>query len=52
MIKPFDEATAQPAIDADQDDMQENDVIRIDIDEIFATTASKGLIITLGFDIP
>ena len=47
-----DEATAQPAIDADQDDMQENDVIRIDIDEIFARTASKGLIITLGFDIP
>ena len=47
-----DTADAAAVIDAAQDDMQENDVIRIDIDEIFATTASKGLIITLGFDIP
>jgi len=47
-----DTADAAAVIDAAQDDMSINDVIQINIDEIFATTASKGLIITLGFDIP
>jgi len=47
-----DDAAAAAVIDTDQDDMQENDLIRIDIATIFATTASKGLIVTMGFELP
>jgi len=46
-----DTAAAPAVIDTAEDDMQENDLIAIDIDVIH-TTASKGLIVTLGFELP
>ena len=46
-----DTAATPAVIAAAEDDMQENDVIAIDVDVIH-TTASKGLIITLGFELP
>ncbi|MHC4951132.1 MAG: autotransporter outer membrane beta-barrel domain-containing protein, partial [Planctomycetota bacterium] len=47
-----DTAAAAAVIDAAEDDMQENDLIAIDIDAIHSGTASKGLIVTLGFELP
>ena len=46
-----DQATAY-AIDAANDDVAENDVIRIDIDAVPSTTGGNGLIVTLGFEKP
>ncbi len=44
------ETAATPyVIDAANDDVAENDVIRIDIDAIHSGTAGKGLLLTLGF---
>ena len=47
-----DTAAIPAVISGAEDDMTENDVIRIDIDVIHTGTTSKGLSITLGFDIP
>lgn len=46
-----DTAAAAAVIDTNEDDMQENDLIRIDIDAA-STTKAKGLIVTLGFRLP
>jgi len=46
-----DTAAAAAVIDTANDDVAENDVIRIDVDAI-STTAPKGLLITLGFKTP
>jgi len=45
------DATTQPVIDTDHDDVATNDVLRIDISSI-STTAPKGLVLTLGFQLP
>jgi len=44
-----DTAATPAVIDTTKDNVAENDVIRIDVDTIHTGTASKGLIITLGF---
>ena len=46
-----DTAATPAVIDTANDDVVENDLIRIDIDAI-STTAPKGLLITLGFKTP
>jgi len=46
-----DTAAAAAVIDAAQDDMQTNDVLRVDVDAV-STTAPKGLIVTLTFRLP
>jgi len=46
-----DTAAAAAVIDTANDDVAENDLIRIDVDAI-STTAPKGLIVTLGFREP
>jgi len=46
-----DTAATPAVIDTANDDVAENDLIRIDVDAI-STTAPKGLIITLGFRTP
>jgi uncharacterized membrane protein len=38
-------------IDTNNDDVATNDRIRIDVDSV-STTAPKGLVITLGFQLP
>lgn len=40
-----------PTIDTNNDDVATNDVLRIDVDSV-STTAPKGLIVTLGFQLP
>lgn len=47
-----DTAASAAVIDTSEDDMTENDVIRIDVDAIPSTTAPKGLLVTLGFKLP
>lgn len=44
-----DTAAIPVVINLSNDQVSENDVIRIDIDAIHTVTASKGLLITLGF---
>jgi len=46
-----DTAAAAAVIDTANDDVAENDLIRVDVDAV-STTAPKGLIITLGFRTP
>lgn len=46
-----DTAATPAVIDGANDDVAENDVLRVDIDAIH-TTAAKGLILTLGFALP
>ena len=46
-----DTAATAAVIDGTADDVAENDVIRIDVDQV-STTAPKGLIVTLGFQLP
>lgn len=46
-----DTAATPYVIDTNSDDVATNDVIRIDVDTIH-TTAAKGLIVTLGFQLP
>lgn len=46
-----DTADTPPVIDTANDDVAENDVLRVDIDAV-STTAPKGLIVTLGFRLP
>ena len=46
-----DTAAAAAVIDTAEDDIAENDLIRIDVDAV-STTAAKGLIVTLGFRTP
>lgn len=47
-----DTAAAAAVIDAAEDDVVENDVLRVDIDAVPSTTGGSGLIITLGFEKP
>jgi len=47
-----DTAAAAAVIDASNDDVAENDVIRVDIDAVPGTTGGSGLIVTLGFEKP
>ena len=47
-----DTAATPAVIDTANDDVAENDVIRLDIDQIGSTAAGQGLIITLGFQLP
>ncbi len=46
-----DTAVAPAVIDAANDDVATNDVIAIDVDAVH-TTAAKGLLMTLGFQLP
>jgi len=46
-----DTAAAAAVIDTDKDDVATNDLIRIDVDAA-STTKPKGLIITMGFQLP
>lgn len=46
-----DTAATAAVIDTANDDVAENDVLRIDVDAV-STTAPKGLIVTLGFRLP
>ena len=46
-----DTATAAAVIDASEDDIATNDLIRVDVDAI-STTAAKGLVVTLEFRLP
>lgn len=46
-----DTAATPPVIDAANDDIADFDVIRFDIDAV-STTAAKGLIIVMGFQVP
>jgi len=46
-----DTATLQPVIDTANDDVASYDRIQIDIDVVH-TTAAKGLVVTLGFQLP
>lgn len=46
-----DTAAAAAVIDTANDDVAENDVIRLDVDAV-STTAAKGLLVTLGFRTP
>ena len=47
-----DTAATPAVIDAANDDVATNDVLRVDIDAIHSGTAAKGLIVTLGFQLP
>ena len=45
--------TATPAvINATNDDVAENDLLRVDIDAVHSTTPAQGLIVTIGFKKP
>lgn len=46
-----DTAATAAVIDTTKDDVATNDLLRIDVDAI-STTAAKGLIVTLGFQLP
>jgi len=46
-----DEADVPYVIDTGNDDVATNDVLRVDVDAVH-TTAAKGLIVTLGFQLP
>lgn len=46
-----DTAATPAVIDTGNDDVAENDVLRIDVDAV-STTAPQGLIVTLGFRLP
>ena len=46
-----DTAAAAAVIDASEDDVATNDLIRVDVDAI-STTAAKGLVVTLEFRLP
>ena len=46
-----DTAATPPVIDAANDDIADFDVLRFDIDAV-STTAAKGLIIVMGFQVP
>jgi len=46
-----DTAATAAVIDAANDDVAENDLLRIDVDAI-SSTAPKGLIVTMGFQLP
>ena len=46
-----DTAAAAAVIDASEDDIATNDLIRVDVDAI-STTAAKGLVVTLEFRLP
>lgn len=46
-----DTAETPAVIDTDNDDVATNDVLRIDVDAVH-TTKPKGLIVTLGFQLP
>lgn len=46
-----DTAAAAAVINTSNDHVNENDVVRIDVDAV-STTAAKGLIVTLGFQLP
>lgn len=46
-----DTAATAAVIDTANDDIAENDVLRVDVDAV-STTAAKGLIVTLGFQLP
>lgn len=47
-----DTAAASYTIDTANDDVATNDTLRIDVDSVTPTTAPKGLVITLGFQLP
>jgi len=47
-----DTAATAAVIDTNNDDVAENDVIRVDIDAVTPTTDPKGLILILGFQEP
>lgn len=44
-----DTAASPAVINESNNEIQENDVLRIDVDAIHSGTAAKGLVITLGF---
>ena len=46
-----DTAATAAVIDLDNDDVATNDLLRVDVDAVH-TTAAKGLIVTLGFQLP
>ena len=46
-----DTAATAAVINASNDHVNTNDVIRVDLDAV-QTTAAKGLIVTLGFQLP
>lgn len=46
-----DTAAAAAVIDGNNDDVAANDLLRIDVDQVH-TTAAKGLILTMGFQLP
>lgn len=46
-----DTAATPAVIDTANDDVAENDLIRMDVDAV-STTAAKGLIVTMGFKLP
>ena len=46
-----DTAATPAVIDTSNDDVSENDLLRVDVDAV-QTTAAKGLWITLGFQLP
>ena len=46
-----DTAATPAVIDTDKDDVATNDLLRIDIDQV-STTAPKGLVVRLEFDLP
>jgi hypothetical protein len=46
-----DTAATAAVIDTANDDVAENDLLRIDVDAV-STTAAKGLIVTMGFRLP
>jgi hypothetical protein len=46
-----DTAAAPAVIDRTKDNVSENDLLRVDVDAVSSTPA-KGLIITLGFEVP
>jgi hypothetical protein len=47
-----DQAGTAAVIVATEDDVQENDLLRIDVDQVGSSTAGSGLIVTMGFRIP
>lgn len=47
-----DTASTAAVINSSNDDVAENDVIRIDVDAVPSTTPGSGLIVTLGFSLP
>ena len=47
-----DTAATAAVINTSNDDVAQNDLLRIDVDGVGSTTAAQGLIITLGFQLP